>query len=80
MASSGKRKTTGAKLAREGRLRERRAAKKAKKDARRLAPQDHSVIGVAYPTFEEGDEAPEQELEPEAGTADQPVQEGAETL
>jgi hypothetical protein len=42
MASSGKRKTTGAKLAREGRLRERRATKKAKKDAKRLSPGDES--------------------------------------
>ena len=38
MASSGKKKTTMAKLARESRLRERRAAKQAKKDARKLAP------------------------------------------
>lgn len=34
MASSGKRKTTFAKLSREGKLRERRAAKQAKKDAK----------------------------------------------
>jgi exosome complex RNA-binding protein Rrp42 (RNase PH superfamily) len=38
MASSGKKKTTMAKLAREGRLRERRLEKKARKDARKLAP------------------------------------------
>jgi hypothetical protein len=38
MASSGKKKTTMAKLARESRLRERRLAKQAKKDARKLAP------------------------------------------
>ena len=38
MASSGKKKTTMAKLARESRLRERRLQKQAKKDARRLAP------------------------------------------
>ena len=37
MASSGKKKTTMAKLARESRLRERRAAKAARKDARKLA-------------------------------------------
>jgi hypothetical protein len=35
MASSGKRKTTFAKLAREQRVRERRLEKKAKKDARK---------------------------------------------
>ena len=37
MASSGKRKTTMAKLNRESRLRERRAEKAAKKDARKRA-------------------------------------------
>jgi hypothetical protein len=37
MASSGKRKTTMAKLARESRLRERRLEKKARKDARKHA-------------------------------------------
>jgi hypothetical protein len=35
MASSGKRKTTFAKLAREQRVRERRLEKKAKKEARK---------------------------------------------
>ena len=39
MASSGKRKTTMAKLARESRLRERRMEKKARKDARRYAAE-----------------------------------------
>ncbi len=38
MASSGKKKTTMAKLTRESRLRERRLAKQAKKDARKQAP------------------------------------------
>ncbi len=38
MASSGKKKTTMAKLTRESRLRERRLDKKAKKDARKNAP------------------------------------------
>ncbi len=37
MASSGKKKTTMAKLQREGRLRERRLDKQARKDARKLA-------------------------------------------
>jgi hypothetical protein len=41
MAASGKKKTTMAKLARESRLRERRAIKQAKKDARKLASADH---------------------------------------
>jgi hypothetical protein len=38
MASSGKKKTTMAKLTRESRLRERRLAKQAKRTARKLAP------------------------------------------
>ena len=37
MASSGKKKTTMAKLAREARLRERRVEKQTKKAARKLA-------------------------------------------
>ena len=41
MASSGKKKTTMAKLTRESRLRERRLAKQAKRDARKQAPADH---------------------------------------
>jgi len=51
MASSGKRKTTGAKLAREGKLRERRAAKAARKDARKQSPGEYSEVdasGVRY--------------------------------
>jgi hypothetical protein len=39
MASSGKKKTTFAKLARESRLRERRLEKQAKKDARKRAAE-----------------------------------------
>jgi pyruvate/oxaloacetate carboxyltransferase len=42
MASSGKKKTTMAKLTRESRLRERRLDKQAKKDARKLAPAHHA--------------------------------------
>jgi hypothetical protein len=41
MASSGKKKTTMAKLTRESRIRERRLDKQAKKDARRQAPAYH---------------------------------------
>jgi hypothetical protein len=41
MASSGKKKTTMAKLTRESKLRERRLDKQAKKDARKHAPADH---------------------------------------
>jgi hypothetical protein len=42
MASTGKRKTTMAKLNRERRLLERRLEKKAKKDARKLAAAQDS--------------------------------------
>jgi hypothetical protein len=41
MASSGKKKTTMAKLTRESRLRERRLEKKAKKEARKQASAQH---------------------------------------
>jgi len=40
MASSDKKKTTFSKLAREGRLRERRLEKQAKKDARKRASEN----------------------------------------
>ena len=40
MASSGKKKTTMAKLMRESRLRERRLDKQARKEARKLAPPE----------------------------------------
>lgn len=43
MASSGKKKTTMAKYAREAKLRERRLSKQAKKDARRQASSQHAV-------------------------------------
>jgi hypothetical protein len=46
MASSGKKKTTMAKLTRESRLRERRLDKQAKKDARKHAPA-HQADGPA---------------------------------
>lgn len=50
MASSGKKKTTMAKLARESRLRERRVEKEARKQARKYAatvppiPQEDSEV------------------------------------
>jgi hypothetical protein len=42
MASSGKRKTTRAKLTRESKLRDKRAAKEARKVTRKEAPTDGS--------------------------------------
>ena len=51
MASTGKRKTTMAKLQRERRLLERRIEKKAKKDARKRAAADpQTEPGPSYPT------------------------------
>ncbi len=44
MGSSGKKKTTMAKLARENRLRERRLAKQAKKDARKQEAPDPAEL------------------------------------
>lgn len=53
MASSGKKKTTFAKLAREQKLRERRRDKQARKDARKqaseLAPESVSDLIPADP-------------------------------
>jgi hypothetical protein len=42
MSSSGKKKTTMAKLMRESRLRERRLEKQVRKDARKLAAADRA--------------------------------------
>ena len=54
MASRGKKKTTMAKLAREHRLRERRVEKKAKKDARKLAPPEDQARVGELPAASEG--------------------------
>jgi hypothetical protein len=58
MASSGKKKTTMAKLARESRLRERRLNKQAKKEARRqgLPEYPDSPEGVLDATTKETDD------------------------
>jgi hypothetical protein len=53
MASSGKKKTTMAKLTRESRLRERRLDKQARKDARKHA----SSSDPDGPPVSDGDEA-----------------------
>jgi hypothetical protein len=44
MASSGKKKTTMAKLTRESKIRERRLEKQAKKDARKQASAQHPGV------------------------------------
>jgi hypothetical protein len=49
MGSSGKKKTTMAKLARENRLRERRLDKQTRKDARKQAAADHVQAGEDAP-------------------------------
>ena len=53
MASSGKRKTTMAKLNRERRLLERRLEKKAKKDARKRAAANEPAGPSDAPTGED---------------------------
>ena len=53
MASSGKKKTTMAKLARESKLRERRQIKQAKKEARKQASRD----GTEFPEKTTAEEA-----------------------
>jgi hypothetical protein len=62
MASSGKKKTTMAKLMRESRLRERRQDKKARKDARKQAALDGVSLqdpGVPLEDGETPDDAPD---------------------
>jgi hypothetical protein len=67
MASSGKRKTTMAKLARESRLREKRLDKQARKDARKHASEhdpgepNHTLTGhdAASASPDAGQPAPE---------------------
>jgi hypothetical protein len=61
MASSGKKKTTMAKLTRESRLRERRLDKQAKKDARKLAPASADTLGPITDEPLRGSEEPARE-------------------
>jgi hypothetical protein len=53
MASSGKRKTTFSKLARESRLRERRIEKQAKKAARKRASNEQPTEWDETPATEQ---------------------------
>ncbi len=53
MASNGKKKTTMAKIMRENRMRERRADKQAKKEARKLAAEAEPVASSDAPVAEE---------------------------
>lgn len=81
MASSGKKKTTMAKLTRESRLRQRRMDKKAKKDARKLAPalDPDSPEGILDPTSDEVLDAATDETA-EAGLAQPPLEAVMQTL
>jgi len=58
MASSGKKKTTMAKLNRESKLRERRLDKQARKDARRNAPAPDPELSGDELNEATGDAAP----------------------
>jgi hypothetical protein len=69
MASSGKKKTTMAKYAREARLRERRLSKQAKKDARRQASSED--VSSPEGTAEAVEVEAEQERTP-VGEAEEP--------
>lgn len=62
MASSGKKKTTMAKLDRERRMRERRMDKQARKDARKHAAANPELVQDDAPI---GDETAEASLAPE---------------
>ncbi len=66
MASSGKKKTTMAKLMRESKLREKRLDKQARKDARKLAAANGSSDWLAEAPNPMGDESPQ----PDAGEPD----------
>ena len=66
MASSGKKKTTMAKLMRETKLREKRLDKQARKDARKLAAANGSSDWLADGPNPMGADSPE----PQAGEAD----------
>jgi hypothetical protein len=69
MASSGKKKTTMAKLNRESRLRERRVIKQAKKDARKRASAD----GADSPSDEPSPMTTEAAQTPPGQDAPEPV-------
>jgi hypothetical protein len=64
MSSSGKKKTTMAKLMRESRLRERRVEKQVRKDARKLAAADRA--GHSYPLSRSGQPVVDPAVEPRA--------------
>jgi hypothetical protein len=73
MGSSGKKKTTMAKLMRESRLRERRLDKQARKDARKAAAAEGSTL-IDQPLGADGEpiepNAAQPDVEPDAAQPD----------
>jgi hypothetical protein len=86
MGSSGKKKTTMAKLARENRLRERRLNKQAKREARKQGPSDHLDATGGCPEAGMADSAPPDPtpaaVDPSAtgDRDDAPIQQDAEPI
>jgi hypothetical protein len=75
MASSSKKRTTMAKIARENKLRERRTAKQARKDARRYASanptlDDPTLDGDGPPLPNDDSVPPDQTIDAVRGPAD----------
>jgi len=75
MASSGKKKTTMAKLTRESRLRERRLDKKARKEARKLAQANGTADLGPMPEEFFADEASDDETPAEDTPAEETLAE-----
>ena len=70
MGSSGKKKTTMAKLMRESRLRERRLDKQARKDARKRAAADGSSLLAQAPGADGAPIDPDAAAHPDAAKPD----------
>jgi hypothetical protein len=70
MASSSKKRTTMAKIARENKLRERRIDKQAKKDRRKQAAADEPLDGDTVSWLGEAAGEESQETTPEAQPAE----------
>jgi hypothetical protein len=76
MGSSGKKKTTMAKLMRESRLRERRLDKQARKDARKRAAADGSSLLAQPPGSDGAPIEPNAAAQPDAVSADAVLPDG----
>lgn len=76
MASSGKKKTTMAKLNREAKMREKRIDKQARKEARRYAaahPEEAAAAAAAAAEVDEGGEPVDHDAEQNQSEADAPA-------